>query len=356
MQPSKLGFGAMRLPSSAAERNKMFDAYLNGGGNYIDTAYAYAGSEEALKGALTSRRPRDSYFLANKMPPWSVNNIKDCERIFKESLKRCGVDYFDFYLLHSMTVENERIAVSVGMYEWAAKMKKEGHVRRVGFSFHDSPETLEKMLNAHPEMDFVMLQLNYADVLRGNSGALHKIAHERNMHIIGMEPIRGGTLANLPEKAEAVFKKYRPGSTPSEWALRYARSLPGVVTVLSGMSNMTQLEENLKTFNPFEPITEADLPVYEEVLVELSKYANIPCTGCRYCVADCPKDIQIPDNIMLYNDLMRGAPKWNRQQMYLAIHSGRRAEDCIACGKCLNHCPQNINIPEALELVKKELS
>jgi len=354
MKPTLLGFGAMRLPTDVTECTKMFAAYIESGGNYIDTAYVYDGSEEMLRKALVSKHPRDSYLLADKMPPWSVSSIKDCGRIFAESLKRCSVDYFDYYLLHSMGKDSEKKAKKIGMYEWAQEMKKRGLIRHVGFSFHDSPAILDKMLAEHTDIDFVMLQINYADVLRGSSGDFHKIALKHKKTLIVMEPIKGGTLASLPKAAEALLKDVRPSDSIASWAMRYAASLEGVQTVLSGMSSLAQVEDNIRTFNPFEPMKDNEYALLEQVMEILGKEGSIPCTGCKYCLPECPEGIEIDKCLAIYNGYKRGDAKWNREIMYKTIPRGKSAGDCTVCGACVPRCPQGIDIPHALKAVDIE--
>jgi len=356
MKPTLLGFGAMRLPEDVAECKKMFAAYIESGGNYIDTAYVYGGSEDMLKKALTSLYPRDSYLLATKVPPWSVKSVKDCDRILEESLKRCGVDYFDYYLLHSLNEDNEKKAVSIGMYEWAQEIKKKGLVHNIGFSFHDRTELLDHMMATHTEMDFVMLQLNYADILRGSAGAFHQTALKYNKTLFAMEPIKGGTLANLPPEAEALLKAARPNDSIASWAMRYAASLEGVQSVLSGMSSLAQVQDNVKTFNPFEPMKDSEYALLEQVMEILGKEATIPCTGCKYCLPECPEDIKIDVCMALYNECQRAGNKWNREIMYRAIPQGHSASDCTACGACVKHCPQGIDIPNSLKIVAAEFA
>jgi predicted aldo/keto reductase-like oxidoreductase len=344
MKPTLLGFGAMRLPKDAAECRKMFAAYLDSGGNYFDTAYVYGGSEEMLKKALTSQYPRTSYMLSGKVPPWSVNSAKDCSRILEESLKRCGVDYFDYYLLHSMGEESEKKALNIGMYEWAQEMKKKGLIRHVGISFHDSPELLHKILAAHSEIEFVMLQLNYVDILRGACGGYHEAALKYNKPIIAMEPIKGGTLANLPKEAETMLKAARPNDSIASWAMRYAASLEGVKSVLSGMSSLAQVQDNIKTFNPFEPMKKEEYDLLSRVMDILAKEANIPCTGCNYCLPECPEGIEISNCLSLYNECQRApSAKFNRTVLYRSITKGHKASDCTSCGVCVPRCPQSIN-------------
>jgi len=356
MKPTLLGFGAMRLPTDVNECTKMFASYLESGGNYIDTAYVYGGSEEMLKRALTSKHPRERYLLSDKLPPWSVNSIKDCDRILKESLNRCGVDYFDYYLLHALDEGNEKKLLDVGAYEWAQEQKKKGLVREVGFSFHDTPEFLEVLLNRHPEMEFVMLQLNYVDILRGIAGSFHESALKHKIPLFVMEPIKGGTLAHLPAEAEALLKAARPDHSIAAWAMRYAASLEGAVTTISGMSSLDQVLDNNKTFYPFEPMTAGDYELIDKALDILSKEASIPCTACKYCLAECPLGIPIDHCISLYNETIRAGEKFNRSVMYRGIPEGKRAGDCTGCAACNPRCPQKIDIVEALKTVAAEFA
>lgn len=359
MKPAFLGFGAMRLPTDTTECKKMVSAYLDSGGNYFDTAYVYGGSEEMLKRALVSRHPRDKYMLANKVPPWSVKSIADCDRILQTSLKRCGTDYFDYYLLHALGKDGEKKATSIGMYEWAQEMKKKGLVRHVGFSFHDNAELLEEILAAHPEMEFVMLQLNYVDIMRGPAGEFHKLALKYDKPILAMEPVKGGTLAKLPASAESLLKSARPDASVASWAMRYAASLEGVKVVLSGMSTLKQVEDNNRTFNPFEPINTEEYSILEKAVEILGKEASIPCTGCKYCMSECPQCIEIASCIAIYNEYIRNDDsdsRFNRKMMYDTIIPGKRAGDCNSCGVCLKYCVQGFDVPAALKTVAKEFA
>ena len=347
-----LGFGLMRLPG-VEETARMVDMYLEAGFNYFDTAYVYGGSEEKMKKALTSRHPRDSFLVADKMPPWMVRSPKDCDKLFAESLRRCGLDYIDFYLVHSLDEDNERSAVNAGVYDWIVQQKKKGLCKHIGFSFHDSAEVLDDILTAHPEMEFVQLQLNYIDVLRGKAGEQQEVALKHKKPIIVMEPVKGGMLAKTSPSAEAIFKKYAPGSSVASWAVRYAASLQGATCLLSGMSTIQQMEDNLKTYDQFKPMTPEELDVIEQVLLEQAGVSVIPCTSCKYCLDDCPENIEIPTCFNLFNDLKRGAESWNIEGLYGSIPDGRRAGDCIACGACVSRCPQHIDIPDKLKLVAK---
>lgn len=346
-----LGFGAMRLPSGADTCRAMFDSYLEAGFNYFDTAYVYGNSEAMLQKALAAHHPRDSYLLADKMPPWMARSQSDCDKLLRESLSRCGTDYFDFYLIHSLDDGNYRNAQKAGAFEWAAAQKQKGTLRHVGFSFHGSASLLERILSEHPEMEFVQLQINYADVLRGQAGELQQIAIRHNKPIIVMEPVKGGLLAKLPIAAEAIFKAYDDKRSLASWAMRYAASLAGVTCVLSGMSTPEQVRDNVDTFSPLITLKDEEYGVIESALAELSKIASIPCTACKYCVADCPQQIEIPVCFSLYNDDKRGGAHWNLEALYAGIEKGRTAADCISCGACVERCPQHINIPDELAKV-----
>ena len=348
-----LGFGCMRFPSGNKELIKMTDAYMEAGFNYFDTAYAYGDSEERLGKTLVSRYPRDSFMIADKMPPWEVKNRKSCEKIFSATLKNLGTDYIDFMLLHSLNVSNEETSINADIYGWAADEKKKGNVRHVGFSFHDSAELLEKLFIDHPEMEFVQLQLNYMDVLRGEGKKLHELALKYDKPIIVMEPMRGGSLANLPSAAEAVFKKHAPNVSVASWANRYAASLQGATCLLSGMSSLEHMQDNIKTFSPLKPITEEELNVIETAIAEIGKVSSIPCTGCNYCLDACPESIEISQCMAYYNEAKRGGAKWNLEMLYNSIPKGKKSEDCTSCGACVPRCPQHINIPKELQKVTK---
>jgi len=350
-----LGFGLMRLPS-VDETARMVDMYMDAGFNYFDTAYVYGDSEDKMKKALTLRHPRDSFLTADKLPPWSVRDHKSCDDILNKSLKKTGLDYFDFYLVHSLDEDNERKAVDAGVYEWIVKQKKDGLCKHIGFSFHGSTELLDHILTVHPEMEFVQLQLNYIDILRGKAGELHETALKYKKPVIIMEPVKGGMLANLPGSAEKIFKKHDPDSSVASWAIRYAASLTGATCLLSGMSNIDQMKDNLKTYNPFKPVTPEEIDVIKDALREMSKVAVYPCTSCRYCLEACPQNIEIPACFNLYNDLKRGAAQWNLQSLYYGISDGHRAGDCTACGACVPRCPQKINIPKELKTVARQLA
>ena len=345
-----LGFGAMRMPD-LDQSTKMVDAYMAGGYNYFDTAYAYGGSEELLKNTLVKRHPRSSYMVANKLPPWEIKSPGDSIKIFEESLRRCGLDYFDFYLIHSLSDSREKEIEDMGMFEFAFEQKKRGLVKHVGFSFHGTTPYLERLLNRYPESEFVQLQLNYIDILRGQAGEWHALALQHNKPIIVMEPIKGGSLASLPDAAEALLKAYAPDRSIASWAMQYAATLEGVTSILSGMSTLEQVEDNLKTFQNLRPLTKDEYDLLEDVLQEISKISSIACTACKYCHEHCPQGLDIATCFSLYNELKRGSSHWNRKMMYGVLE--RKADQCTACGACLEHCPQQLAIPEGLSEVHK---
>jgi predicted aldo/keto reductase-like oxidoreductase len=346
---SYLGFGAMRLPESIAETEKMVDAFLDAGYDYFDTAWIYGGSEEALKKALVKRHGRDKFFVADKMPSWEVKGAGGCENLFNEQLRRTGLDYFDFYLVHSVDDEKEQDIKDLALFEWVLEQKKKGLVRHVGFSFHGTTACLARTLEKHPEAEFVQLQLNYDDCLRGPAKEWQELAVKYNKPIIVMEPVKGGSLAVLPAPAEKLLKDYAPDRSIASWAIQYAATLHGVTCVLSGMSNMSQMQDNLKTYENLKPLTVEELKLLEAVLAEMGKVSSIPCTACKYCHANCPMEIDIAACFGLYNELKRGNSDWNRKMMYNTIPEKKRANSCTACGVCLSRCPQKINIPKKLE-------
>ena len=355
----KLGFGLMRLPEKNGEIDitqveKMVDAYLSTGMNYFDTAYVYHGgkSEVAAREALVKRHPRDSFMLATKLPAWEIKQESDIDRIFEEQCERAGVDYFDFYLLHSIEDGNNYDTYEkYDCFSWGLKKKEEGKIRHLGFSYHGSPELLEEVLDKHPETEFVQIQLNYLD--RSNpvvrSQALYEILIKRNIPIIVMEPVRGGMLANPAPEIAKKFKEARPDASYASWALRFVGSLPGVMTILSGMSNEEQMTDNLKTFTDFEPLSEEEFKLIDDVTDEILKIPQIGCTACKYCTPGCPMSISIPDVFRTINTLRRYPDDWRSKNFYSGLISrSGRASDCIACGQCESVCPQHLPITELL--------
>ena len=364
----KLGFGLMRLPENDGVIDheqvcRMVDKYMEAGFNYFDTAYVYHGgkSEVEAREALVKRYDRDKFMLTTKLPAWELKKPEDIERVFNEQLERAGVDYFDFYLLHSVEDGNNYDTyVKYDCFDWCMKRKAEGKIKHFGFSFHGSPELLVEILDKHPEVEFVQIQLNYLDrtnpVVR--SQQLYDILHERNIPIIVMEPVRGGMLANLAPEIEAQFKEKRPDKSVASWALRFVGSLQGVMTILSGMSAEAQMDDNLDTFTNFEPLSDEELAVVNKVTDEILAIPQIGCTACKYCCDGCPQHISIPDVFRTMNTLRRYPDDWRSKNFYNGLTSRYgKASDCIACGQCEGVCPQHLPIisllKEAAEILDK---
>ena len=360
---SKLGFGLMRLPKDKQgqikldEVQRMVDSYMERGFNYFDTAYVYEGSEEAIRQTLVEKYPRDVYTLADKLPAWKLTCQEDVERIFQESLNRTGVDYFDFYLLHSVEKSHYPTYEKYQCFDFIQEMKKQGKIKYMGFSFHDDADFLDKVLTEHPEIDFVQLQLNYLDWENGviQSRRNYEVARKHHKPIVVMEPIKGGTLASFSDDIERIYKDYAPQKSIASWALRYVASLEGVMTILSGMSNAQQMNDNLDTMTHFEKINNEEAKLIKQVTDQVLSYPTIPCTKCRYCTPGCPMHIQIPDLFTAYNSAkMYGENR--RYQTYYKDHSTgdyQPAKACIACGQCESVCPQHLEIISLLKEVSE---
>lgn len=358
----KLGFGCMRLPITGGDANAiddarfcaMIDSYIEQGFQYFDTAYPYHNekSEEAVRRCLVERYDRDKFLLATKMPVWLVKETADYERLFEVQRKRCGVEYFDFYLLHAMNKDRVREAEEKGGFAFVQRMKEEGKIRHIGFSFHDTADVLEDVLSRHPEMEFVQLQINYYDWESENvqSRKCYETAVKHGVPVIVMEPVKGGTLANMVGEPANILKGLNPEASFASFAIRYAASLDNVMLVLSGMSDEAQLADNTSYMKDFVPLSEQEQQAIEKVVEELEKLPTIACTACRYCVEGCPKKIVIPDVFHAYNSVVQfGLNDITRGNYNRAVAEKGRAEDCIKCGKCEGQCPQHLPIRDLLE-------
>ena len=351
------GFGCMRLPMNGEEvdleqTKKMVDTFIEQGFNYFDTAHGYiqGKSEKALKECLTSRYPRDKYILTDKLTANFFKKEEDIRPLFESQLEICGVDYFDFYLMHAQGAGNYAHFKECHAYETAFELKKEGKVRHVGISFHDKPEVLEQILTEYPEVEVVQIQFNYVDYddPAVQSRACYEVCRKHNKPVIVMEPVKGGNLVNLPEDAKAVLDELYGGS-PASYAIRFAAGFPGMMMVLSGMSSMEQMNDNLSYMKDFQPLNEAELAAVKKVQ-EIFKSKNlIPCTACRYCIDGCPKHISIPDLFAIMNT-KQIYHDWNADYYYNVVHTalGRKASDCLKCGKCEKVCPQHLQIRNLL--------
>jgi uncharacterized protein len=370
MKEQKFGYGCMRLPVLDANNpasfdyekiEVLFDNYLQQGFTYFDTAYTYHGyhAEEAIKKALVNRYPRTSFQLATKMPLRDFKDTEDLQRIFDEQCKNCGVEYFDFYLLHNMGTNVYQKCCNYGAFDFVQRMQKAGKIKVVGMSFHDTPQLLDEILAAHGEgIDFVQLQINYVDWEQPNvqSRRCLEVANQYHKPVIVMEPCKGGTLANLPEEAEKLLKAYNPKASIASWAMRFAASQPGVFRVLSGMNTLQQVSDNAETFKDFQPLNEEEWEIIRTVTKIINDATAIPCTACAYCTHGCPKKIAIPQYFALYNSIMRTTGSFSSQMVYynnIALQHGR-AGDCIGCKQCERTCPQHLPIVEYLKVVAEK--
>ena len=342
----KLGFGLMRLPQKEEgvidieQTKKMVDLFMEAGFTYFDTAWAYAGSEDAIRQALVERYPRESYQLATKNAAWiNCKTREEAIAQFDVSLKQTGAGYFDFYLLHNLGESRTKFFDDFQMWSWVQEKKAEGLIKHVGFSFHSTPEELEAILEAHPEMEFVQLQINYADWENPaiQSKACYEVARKHGKPVIIMEPVKGGMLATPPKSVEEILKKADPDASNASWAIRFAAGLEGVITVLSGMSNIEQMEDNLSYMKDFAGLTEEQKKTLEAAQEEMNRIPLIPCTTCNYCAKVCPMDIGISGSFtaMNYLTLYGSKPAALHQENWLVGgHGKKRADQCIKCGAC----------------------
>lgn len=364
----KLGFGLMRLPLTDANDKEsidiealkeMVDTFMEQGFTYFDTAWMYCAfkSENAVKEALTDRYPRDRYTLTTKLHASYLKTKEDRDRIFEEQRQKTGVDYFDYYLIHAIDQELYSIYNEMDCFNWLIEKKKQGLVKHIGFSYHDSAEFLDQVLTEHPEMEFVQLQMNYLDweSAEVQSRKCYEVASKHGKPVIVMEPVKGGTLADVPAEVRESFAAYHPDLSVPSWAIRFVASLDNVAMVLSGMSNMEQLMDNISYMKEFVPMNAEETELVHKAAEMIKDSIAIPCTGCSYCTEGCPMQIAIPDLFRVYNKSKRGEitdVEANEEYRQLT-ESGGKARECLACGQCQVACPQHLEIINYLKDVAK---
>jgi hypothetical protein len=350
---STLGMGNMRLPEKDTDSGKVIeydkakeiiDYAVANGVNYFDTSYIYHnGESEAFTGKALSEYPRDSYYVADK---FNFQAQPDYRIQFPEQLERLNMDHIDFYLLHGIQDNFIDDILASGCIDYFKQMKSEGRISYFGFSFHGCEESLMKMLDANPEWDFVQIQLNYYDWEYGNQQKLYRILEARNIPVMVMEPVHGGLLAKLNDSAAALLKEADPDASLASWALRWVSDLPGVQVTLSGMGDMAQIKDNINTFSEKKPLTDSDREFLKQAAAMLRPDIAMPCTGCRYCVPNCPKGLDIPRLLIAYNDL-KSDSTWRLGNLF-GLPKDKQPAACIGCGACTAHCPQSLPVPEAM--------
>ena len=357
---SALGMGAMRLPVidgddariDESATQKMVDYAMEHGVNYYDTAWGYHnGNSELVMGKALSKYPRDSYYLATKFPGYDLSNMDKVEEIFEKQLEKCGVEYFDFYLFHNVCEMNIDAYLNreYGIYEYLLKQKKEGRIRHLGFSAHGSVEVMKRFLEAYgKDMEFCQIQLNYLDWSFQDAKGKVELLNQHNIPVWVMEPLRGGKLASLTGEETAKLKELRPEETVPAWAFRFLQSLPSVTVVLSGMSDMTQMQENIRTFEEDKPLNDGEMKALLQMADEMVSKIALPCTACHYCVSHCPQELDIPGLLALYNEHCFTGGGFIAPMAMSAIPEDKRPNSCIGCRSCEAVCPQQIKISEAM--------
>lgn len=358
---SRLGLGTMRLPVKTKikreanplidykESQKLVDYAIENGINYFDTAYMYhVGKSEKFIGTALSKYPRESYYLADKLPIWMCKKPQDMEKVFQNQLNRTGVAYFDNYLLHSLDGNHFKKCEEFGAYEFLKQKQKDGKIKNIGFSFHGTIDDLKAIVAAH-HWDFAQIQLNYLDWKNQQAKEQYEILTQAGIPVIIMEPVRGGKLAAVSADIEAMFKKAKPEKSAASWAIGFCASLPNVVTILSGMNSVEQLRDNIETLTDFEPFSESENNICFNAASIMNEKKIIPCTGCDYC-ADCPKGVKISTIFSYYNQCRNGELSETESiEKYNSIPKQNNADACIGCGRCTSHCPQGIDIPKLLK-------
>ncbi|MGI6722164.1 MAG: aldo/keto reductase [Anaerovoracaceae bacterium] len=360
----KLGFGLMRLPKIGEKSDvdqvcKMVDMFLEAGFTYFDTARAYGDSEETIKKVLIDRYPRDSFQLATKNAAWlGAKNEKEAKEMFQTSLDNTGAGYFDFYLAHNLGNERTAVFDNYDMWDFFKGLKKDGLIKHLGFSYHDKADNLKKILADHPEMEFVQLQINYADWNSDiiESRKCYEVVREHGLPVTIMETVKGGLLINVPDEVKEIFGAVHPDWSMAEWAIKFAASLDGIITVLSGMSSIEQMSENLKFMKGFEKLNEKEMAAIAEARKVIEALPQIPCTSCRYCTKECPQNIRIPDIFKAMNfEIMYHDRNFAKNEYGFATLNAGKASDCIKCGQCEQACTQHIEIIKELENVAATL-
>lgn len=352
-----LGFGLMRLPHKGLgidikQTSEMVDIFLENGFTYFDTAFIYPGSEDAIRKALVERHPRESFTLATKLLAMAAPTEAMAKKELQTSLKRTQAGYFDYYLLHSIMNNNWKRYDKFNLWEFVKEEKEKGTIKHYGFSFHAGPDLLDKLLTEHPDVDFVQLQINYADWENKNiqSRLNYEVARKHGKQIVVMEPVKGGKLANPPEAVKKIFDEVNPGASYASWAIRFVASLDGILAVLSGMSNVEQMRDNTSFMKDFRPLNDREKEAIIKAQKIFGELPEIPCTSCRYCTKGCPKNIPIPDIFKIMNKRTFNGNLEEATAEYKALTAnGNGADACIRCLQCENACPQHIRITEELQ-------